>query len=72
MRQIELDNYQDDEVVREVADAFLVVNRNIQANTLDEDSTPEQIQFAKDFSEYMGKELERIAPKFWETIKHND
>ncbi len=71
MRDIEMDNYKDDEIVKELVDAFLVVNRHIEAHT-DTESSEAEKQFRKDFGEYMSVEVQRVAPKFWNTIKEQN
>jgi len=68
-REFDHDAYRDSDTVRELVDAYLIVNRNIQSNTLDEDSDIIEKTFAKSFSKHMAKEIERVAPKFWERIK---
>jgi hypothetical protein len=64
-REFDYDAYRDSETVRELVDAILIVNRNIQSNEGNE-------ELVEHFDKYMEKEITRIAPKFWESIKQND
>lgn len=68
-REFDYDAYRDSETVRELVDAYLIVNRNIQSNTLDENSDMMETTFAKSFGKHMASEIERVAPKYWEKIK---
>jgi hypothetical protein len=70
MREFEFNRYKDDETVRNLVDAFMIVNRHIESET-DHESTEKELEFRKKFSDYSSKEIERIAPKFWETISQD-
>lgn len=61
-REFDYDAYRDSETVRELVDAILIVNRNIQSNSDDD-------QLKEMYGNYMSKEIERVAPKYWEKIK---
>lgn len=61
-KEFNYDAYRDSETVRDLVDAILIVNRNIQSNSEDE-------ELKKVFSKYMEAEISRVAPNFWEVIK---
>ena len=61
-REFDYDAYRDSETVRELVDAILIVNRNIQSNSEDE-------ELRAIYSKYTKSEISRVAPKYWEKIK---
>lgn len=65
------DAYRDSETVRTLVDAILIVNRNIQSNIAEEDAPEEDAAFVDAFNRYAAREIQRVAPTFWETIKED-
>jgi len=61
-REFDYDAYRDSETVQELVNAILVVNRNIQSNSDDE-------ELKAIYDKYMESEINRVAPKYWERIK---
>ncbi len=61
-REFNYDAYRDSETVRDLVDAILIVNRNIQSNSDNE-------ELKNVYSKYMESEIGRVAPKYWESIK---
>ena len=55
-REFDYDAYRDSETVQELVNAILIVNRNIQSNSDDE-------ELKAIYDKYMESEINRVAPK---------
>lgn len=71
LEETERDAYLEDETVREIVDAHLLVARSIQSE-LGKDASEGEKHFAKVFDQYAMTKIKSIAPKFWERIKEDE